>query len=256
MTDIAVLARIVDDAARHAVPIDQLSHSEALSVNQAYDIQYASIDRRLGRGESIIGLKMGFTSREKAEQMGVHELIYGWLTDRMLVDNGDTISLDRFIHPRAEPELAVRMARSLSGSPSWEEAWDAVECVAPAIEIIDSRYQNFRFSLADVVADNSSSSALVLGQWRDKPDDPRDLPIELSFDADVVASGSTANVMGNPAIAIATGAEMLARRQRLLEPGWIVMTGGATAAQALRPGLQVEAGVETIGNVSFQTASG
>ncbi|RME67132.1 MAG: 4-oxalocrotonate decarboxylase, partial [Alphaproteobacteria bacterium] len=89
MTDLATIAAIVDDAARTATAIAQLSQSgHALDLDQAYRVQALSIDRRLARGEAMIGVKMGFTSRAKQVQMGLDDVIWGRLTDAMRVEDG------------------------------------------------------------------------------------------------------------------------------------------------------------------------
>lgn len=253
MTDIERLAETVDTAAKTATAIPQLSIANTFDVDDAYRIQLTSIERRLARGEKIVGVKMGFTSEAKARQMGVDEVIYGWLTDAMHVDNGASIALEAFVHARAEPELAVRLGKSLEGEVTPEEAWDAVDSVAPAVEIIDSRYEQFRFSLVDVIADNSSSSGFVLGEWQDKPSDVSDLAMQLVVDGDIIAEGSTQAVLGDPRKSVAKAAEMLARYGSKLEAGWIVLTGGATAAIALQPATRIENIVADLGTVSFNT---
>ncbi len=254
ITDIARFARLLDDAAVTATAVPQISRTTDLSLEDAYAVQRASVERRLARGERPIGLKMGFTSRAKAAQMGVFDLIHGRLTDAMLVEDGGLVAFARYVHPRVEPELAVRLSRPLAGRVGIAEAWAAVEAVAPALEIIDSRYEAFKFSLADVVADNSSSSGLVLGAWREKPADVSNLGIVLSFDGQPVQVGSTASVLGNPARALAAAARMLAAAGERLEAGAIVLTGGATAAEALRPGVAVQADMEGLGRVGFTVA--
>ena len=95
---------------------------------------------------------MGLTSRAKMQQMGVSEVIWGRLTDAMRLEEGGEMSHARYTHPRVEPEIAYIMRKPLSGNVSLAEALDAVEAVAPAMEIIDSRYRNFKFALADVIA--------------------------------------------------------------------------------------------------------
>jgi 2-oxo-3-hexenedioate decarboxylase len=108
---------------------------------------------------------MGFTSREKMVQMGVHDMIWGRLTDRMIVEDGGTTSFKTYVHPRIEPEIAFLLKRELVGTITPVQALSAVEAVAPAVELIDSRYQAFKFSLTDVVAttrrrpDSSSGQA-------------------------------------------------------------------------------------------------
>lgn len=254
MTDIAGYARIVDEAAARATAIPQLTREGDFTLEDAYAIQRASVARRVGRGERVVGLKMGFTSRSKAAQMGVFDLIYGRLTDAMVIEDGGSVDLGRFVHPRVEPELAVRLARPLKGRVGIAEAWAAVEAVAPALEIIDSRYEAFKFSLVDVVADNSSSSGFVVGAWQTPPADPSNLGIVMTFDGLPVQVGSTAAVLGNPVRALAAAARMLADAGEGLEAGSIVLTGAATPAEALRPGVSVRAEMEALGMVGFTVA--
>jgi 2-oxo-3-hexenedioate decarboxylase len=161
MQDIKALAQRVDDAAHYAKEIPQLS--EPITLAEAYAIQKQSVGRRFARGERQVGIKMGFTSREKMIQMGVHDMIWGRLTDRMIVEDGGTTSFRTYVHPRIEPEIAFLLKRELVGTITPLQALSAVEAVAPAVELIDSRYQAFKFSLTDVVADNSSSSGFVVG---------------------------------------------------------------------------------------------
>ena len=113
MRNIPELAEALDEAARHARPIDQLSNTYTFSVDDAYTIQAVSIERRYARGERLIGLKMGFTSKAKMEQMGVHDMIWGRLTDAMLLENGGVWSFDRGIHPRAEPEICFLVRKKI-----------------------------------------------------------------------------------------------------------------------------------------------
>ena len=187
MTDpaIATLAEAVDTAAMKAEAIRQISESTPISPEQGYDIQAASILRRVQRGERRIGVKMGFTSRAKMVQMGISDMIWGRLTDGMIVEDGDSISMADYVHPRAEPEIAFLLGRPLEAPVTAAEAMAAVEAVAPAIEIIDSRYRDFKFSLADVVADNCSSSGIVVGAWQ-------------SVDADLTNLGMILEVDGRP----------------------------------------------------------
>ncbi len=245
------MAAIVDEAALNATAITQLSEAHEFDLDTAYRVQFASVLRRLARGERRVGVKMGFTSRVKMVQMGLSDMIFGRLTDTMLVEDGGVIDLSSYVHPRAEPEIAFLLKSRLVGPVSPAEAMAAVEAVAPAIEIIDSRYENFRFTLADVVADNTSSSGFVVGPWC-APDTPLDnLGIVLAFDGRPVQISSSAAVLGHPARALAAAARMSSAAGEPLEAGWIVMSGGATAAEALRPGVHVRASIEKLGNCGF-----
>lgn len=251
MADLTALAELVDEAARTAAEIPQLTLTHALSVGDAYAIQAASVARREARGERRVGMKMGLTSRAKMAQVGVSEVIWGRLTDAMRAEEGGSISLHRYVHPRVEPELAFLMKAPLAGEVTPAEALSAVEAVAPAMEIIDSRYKDFKFALADVIADNSSSSSFVLGGWRAPDVDFGNLGLVMAIDGRPVQVGSTAAILGHPIRALVAAARLVARAGERLEPGYIVLAGGATAAVPLTAGAYVKTDMNTLGSVSF-----
>ena len=96
------LAEILDKAAESSESITQLSQTNDFTLEDAYKIQRLSLKRRLDRGEKLVGIKLGFTSKAKMKQMGVYELIWGKLTDKMLINQGNsifsTISLKIYIY--------------------------------------------------------------------------------------------------------------------------------------------------------------
>jgi 2-oxo-3-hexenedioate decarboxylase len=256
MTNLTAIAKQVDAAARHAQAIEQLSLAgHPLSLEQAYAVQKLSIDQRLARGEQVVGIKMGFTSRAKMQQMGVDDLIWGYLTDAMHIDNGGEVDLAAYVHPRMEPEVAFRLKAPLSGEVSLEQAMAAVDSVAVAMELIDSRYRNFKFSLEDVVADNCSSSGFVIGPWLPPPADLRDLDMALRFGDDIVQSGSSNDILGNPYASLVEAARLATESGVALEAGWIVLAGAATAAEALRPGTTVTTHAAQLGDCSMTVAA-
>ena len=250
LPDVAIM---LDSAVRTATPITQLSElGIRLDLPAAYTLQHMLVERRLQRGERLIGIKMGFTSRAKMAQMGVSDLIWGRLTDAMQIREGTRIKIDDYIHPRAEPEIAFRLGKALAGEVSLEQAMAAVEAVAPAIEIIDSRYRDFRFSLTDVVADNTSSAGLVLGRWRAPDIDLNQLTLTLRFDDMVVQQGPATAILGNPWQSLVEAARLVAQAGLELQPGWVVMAGAATAAEALRPGVAVSVDAGVLGTAGFR----
>ena len=156
-------AKLLDDAARNAREVTQFDPEGKLSLDEAYAIQASSIQRRVERGERRVGVKMGFTSRAKMVQMGLSDVIWGRLTAGMQIEEGSPIDFSRFVHPRVEPEIAFVLKRPLEGDVTGPQALAAVEAIAPALEIIDSRYKDFKFTLPEVIADNASSSGFVIG---------------------------------------------------------------------------------------------
>lgn len=252
MSKLAEFARILDDAARTATAVPQLTELHPdLTVEDAYAIQALSMGLRYDRGERRAGVKMGLTSRAKMQQVGVSEAVWGRLTGAMrLIEGGDLIR-SRYVHPRAEPEIAYILGKPLAGNVSPVEALAAVEAVAPAVEIIDSRFRDFKFTLPDVVADNASSSGFILGAWA-KPDaDVSNTGIILEVDGRPVQIGSSAAILGNPIRSLVAAARAVAQAGERLEPGDIVLAGGATAAHPLTPGEYVRAWFQDLGSVSF-----
>lgn len=201
------------------------------------------------------GIKMGFTSRAKQIQMGLSDMIWGRLTDAMRVQDGGAIELGNYVHPRAEPEIAFLLGKPLSGNVTLAEAMSAVEAIAPAIEIIDSRYEGFKFNLPDVVADNTSSSSYVTGAWQRPDIDFSNLGMSLEVNGRPVQVGSSAAILNHPARALAAASRLLGEQELRMEAGWILMAGGATAAHALSAGDSVRLQVERLGRVGFSVAA-
>ena len=251
MSNLAEFAQIVDEAARTAGAIPQFTESAPLGVEEAYAIQALSMERRFARGERLIGVKMGLTSRAKMIQVGVDQVIWGRLTDAMRLEEGGSLSKKNYVHPRIEPELAFLMKRDLSGVVTASEALSAVEAIAPAMEIIDSRYCDFKFALPDVIADNSSSSGFVIGNWGRPDQDFSNLGIVMEVDGRPVQIGSTAAILGHPIRSLVSAAKVTASIGGL-KAGWIVMAGGATAAHSLSVGQNVRTVMQNVGSVSIR----
>ncbi len=249
------LAALVDEAAQNAGAISQLSLGHNFTEDESYEIQRLSINHRLERGEKMVGLKMGFTSEAKMKQMGVHDLIWGRLTDSMQLDAGGTLQMDRFIHPRAEPEVCFLIKKEINKAISYDEAMDYVSAVALAVEIIDSRYENFKFSLEDVVADNCSSAAFVIGEWLPANTPLNHLAVAMNFDGEAVQTGSTHAILGDPIKSLVAAARLAAKYGESIQEGAIVLAGAATPANYLKRNQLIKVEIAGLGEVSFKTSS-
>jgi 2-oxo-3-hexenedioate decarboxylase len=245
------VAYLLDAEARREAVAPLTDAEPELTLEEAYRIQDELLARRIATGAKVVGAKLGLTSRAKQQSMGVFEPIYAWLTDAMTVPPDAAIALDELIHPRAEPEIVFVLARDLAGpGVTGQEVLEATESVCGGIEIIDSRYADFRFTLPDVVADNASAARFVLGTQRVPVD--FDLRLEgclLELDGEVAATATGAAVCGHPAEAVAMLANALAAREKHLEAGWVVLTGGLTDAVPLAPGRHVDATFTRLGHV-------
>ncbi|MDI3388095.1 fumarylacetoacetate hydrolase family protein [Streptomyces sp. B-S-A8] len=248
------LAAALDAAALAGRPTARLTDTTPLDVPTAYAVQRAGVDRRCARGESLIGVKMGFTSRAKMAQMGVDDVIWGLLTDAMLVEDGGVLDTGGLIHPRIEPEIAFLLGRPLSGRVTPAEAARAVAGVAVAYEVLDSRYDGFRFTLPDVIADNASAARFGVAAWH-HPDrvDLRNLGLTVECDGRPVATGSSAAVLGHPLRSLTAAARLAAEADVVLEPGFVVLAGAATAAVPLPPDAYVRICAAGLGAVEVTT---
>lgn len=226
-----------------------------LDLDGGYAAQDELLRRKQEAGERIIGVKLGLTSRAKQQRMGIDAPLTGWLTDAMVLPAGVPVPQSELIHPRAEPEIVFVLGRPLTGpGVTAATALAAVDTVFAGLEVIDSRYKDFRFTLPDVIADNASSARFVLGPVGRRPED-LDLAMEaclLEVDGAIVDSATGAAVQGHPAEALALAANDLGRRGITLEAGWLVLTGGMTDAVFIEPGHMVAAHFTSLGSVVLQ----
>lgn len=226
-----------------------------LTIQEAYEIQEGLLNRKqLESGAKRVGVKLGLTSKAKQEMMGVNEAIYGYLLSDMLAFEWQTIQFSDFIHPKVEPEIAFLMAEDLQGvNITSADVLRATKYVAPALEVIDSRYKDFRFTLVDVVADNCSSSKFIVGSNWISPEaiDMGNIGMVMSQNGEVVQTGSSAAVLGNPANAIAWAVNELGARGKGLKKGDIVLSGAMSEAIAFKSGDSIIAQFDGLGSVAM-----
>lgn len=257
-TTIEKLAARLEDAELHCDAITKITdeHPE-LDWADAYAIQDALRERKAARGMKVAGLKMGLTSHAKMRQMGVTEPVYGFLSDYGACMDGSAIDMATLIHPKVEAEIAFVTTRPLSG-PGCHigTVLAATDFVLPAVEVIDSRYENFRFDLKSVIADNTSAARYVIGgRHRSAAGlDLKHLGVVLEKNGEVVATASGAAVLGHPAASVAMLANMLGARGREIPAGTLILTGGVTEAVAVAAGDVITARFQHLGSVSMRFA--
>lgn len=232
-------------------PISQLSLESKFNLAGAYSIQKSLLLKMTEEGDQLTGYKLGFTSKAKMEQMGVHELIWGRLTDSMFIQNGGELNMNECIHPRAEPEIAFLIGTDISGPIKREEALSYIEGVTSAIEIIDSRYKDFKFSLEDVIADNCSSSGYVLGDWCDPQTEIGDLHMQLIINGETVQEGSTHAILGHPINSLIEASKILTKYGVTIKKGMILLAGAATPAVYLNRGDHIELNCTKLNSISL-----
>lgn len=248
------IAGVLWEAAAGHHQVDPITDTKpGLSPTDAYRIQDALVARYVADGARIMGAKLGLTSRAKQLEMSVHEPIGGWLTDRMELVAGEPLVVASLGQPRCEPEIAFRLARSLTGaSITADDVLAATDAVMPAIEVLDSRYRDYRFTLPDVIADAASAGRYVLGA----PVDARGIDLSLVgvvFERDDAMLGTAAGaaVSGDPAEAVAWWVRHLTAHGRGLDPGMVVLSGALTGAVVAQPGDVFRATIDRLGVIEL-----
>jgi 2-oxo-3-hexenedioate decarboxylase len=146
-----------------------------LDLETAYAAQWAGVQARLEAGEQLVGAKLGLTSKAKQRVMNVDAPLYGFVTSGMLAPYGEPVDVANFIHPRVEPEVAFLLGRDVRAPATVPTVLEATAAVFAAVDVLDSRYENFRFRLPDVVADNASAGAFIIGPRAVSPRELDDL---------------------------------------------------------------------------------
>lgn len=185
-------------------------------------------------GDPVVGAKLGLTSEAKQRTMQVHEPIVGFLTAGM--DLAGSADLAALVQPRVEPEVAFVLARDLTGPVSRAELPSYVASVGTALEVLDSRWTGYAFRLPDVLADNTSAAAYLVGDLVPLPDDLASREARWLVDDGLVATTSPAAILGDPLAALGHLADHLGRRDEVLPAGSVVLAGAMTDAVPLERG--------------------
>jgi 2-keto-4-pentenoate hydratase len=249
------LAAAIDDfwIARMRGEFFPLAYFDRLTMDEAYRIQLALIDRRVAAGERHIGWKVGFTAQAIREQFSYHEPLFACILETQ--STGHVFGVTELIHPGFETELCVRLGRGLEGKVTSEQVRAAVDVIHPSFEIIETRGDPVN-QMELVVADNGQQRSVVVGA-----------PVRLAANVDLaevtarvqlngqeVATGLGAAVLDNPLNSIKWLAGKLGEYGRSLRPGDIIMTGSFVRQFPLHPGDAAVAEFSGIGRVEVSIA--
>jgi 2-keto-4-pentenoate hydratase len=254
--DVGALAMRLLEAEATRQPVPPLTEQYAnLTPHDAYQVQLALIERKLAQGARVIGRKIGLTSKAMQRMLNVDQPDYGHLLDRMAVRDGGAVEVARLIQPKAEPEIAFIMGRDLRGpGVTAEQVLEATKGVVPALEIIDSRIENWKIKLCDTIADNASSALFVVGD-RPVPVEGFDLRLVgmvLEKNGEIVNTGAGAAILGHPLNAVVWLVNKLAEFDAGVREGDVVLPGALTAATDVAAGDAVTATFDRIGSVSVR----
>lgn len=252
--DTAHLADRLVEAVRTRTAIAPLTDEVELTVDEAYDIQEATLDR-LDPGWPRTAAKLGLTSRAKQQQMHVNEPLYGWYIRGSALDIGEELDTTQWIQPRVEPEIAFLLGEPLGGGSDVSSAHvlAATEAVMPALDILDSRFSGYRFRLPDVAADDASAARYLLGA----PVDPTGMDLSkvgclFEHNDELVATAAGAAALDHPARAVAWFVRKLAKRGHEVAAGTVVLAGALTAAVPLSPGDVARVTIDRLGTLELR----
>lgn len=256
-TNIRNIAAKLDAAELTATAIPMLTEEfPRLGMEDGYAVQDAIKAIKTERGNSVVGLKMGFTSLAKMRQMNCDSPIRANLFDYFALPDDGEFPVSQACHPRVEAEIAFVLKKALRGpNLTVDDVLAATDFVVPALEIIDSRYQDFKFDLPSVVADNASSCRFVVGSQPMPVTDKIDLStlgVALRKNGHIVEMGAGAAVLNHPARAIAMLAAMLAEKDEAIPAGTFILSGGITAAVAVQPGDYIQGDFQYLGTTGIR----
>lgn len=224
-----------------------------LTPEDAYHIQLEWVKLKEKDGAIITGKKIGLTSKPMQQLMGVNEPDYGHLFDYMMYSDKEAIDADELLQPRIEAEVAFVLEKDLEGpGVTIADVLDATKYVVPSIEVVDSRIENWKIKLQDTIADNGSSSRVVLGS-KVTPVAGLDLQLMgmvLEKNGQQINTGAGAAALGHPAYAIAWLANKLSQFGITLKAGEVVLPGAVAAAVDVKKGDYITAHFSGIGSVS------
>jgi 2-keto-4-pentenoate hydratase len=260
IADPAAAAAALYEARRTGSPIEPFTEADpGLGLGDGYAVQQHLVRMLLEDGETIVGYKVGLTSRPMQEMVGVDAPDYGPVLASTVYASGAAVPLARFIQPRIEAEIVFVMGDRLAGpGVSVADASRATSGVAAAMEIIDSRIAGWRIRLADTVADLASNGAVVISS-RIVPLaglDTRLIGMMLTRNGELADTGAGAAALGDPLTVVAWLANTLGEHGIALEPGHLVMTGSMHAAVPMAAGDVFRAEFDRLGPVTVRVTDG
>ena len=258
--DIIDGARRLDEAEQARSQIGLLSvQFPDMTMDNAYAVQAALVERKVAAGREIIGWKIGLTSKAMQYALNIDIPDSGVLLDDMMFRDGARIAANRFIQPRIEAEIAFAMKHDLSGPDvTLDQVLGATDYIAPSLEILDTRIlrhdpaSGTTRSIVDTISDNAANAGIVLGNHRVAPRkiDMRWIGAIVSRDGEVEETGLGAGVLNHPALGIVWLANRLAKYGDSIKAGQVLLSGSFIRPVETTHGCLIEADFGEFGNVS------
>jgi 2-keto-4-pentenoate hydratase len=256
ITDVPGKAQALYDARRDRRQIAPFTDEDpSLGMSDGYAVQQELVKKILADGDTVVGYKVGLTSKPMQRMIGVDSPDYGPILRSTIHADGDAVAMSTLIQPKMEAEITAVMGERLQGpGVSVTDAARAIAGVAASVEIVDSRFEDWRIKLADTVADLASNGAFAVSS-RIVPlseVDTRLVGMVLTRNGEMVDTGAGAAALGDPVAVVAWLANTLGEVGIALEPGHLVMTGALHAAVPMRAGDVFRADFDRLGPVTIR----
>jgi len=252
---IAELGEALFRAEREVRQIEPLTDTvDGITIDDAYHISKAILEKRLEAGEIVVGKKIGVTSKVVQDMLNVDQPDFGFLTDRMVCSPSEPMKIsDRLIQPKAEGEIAFILKSDLKGpNVTAQDVIDATDYVSPCFEIVDSRINDWKIKIEDTVADNASCGLYIVS---DDKADPRNLDLaslhmKVYKNGEFLSEGFGSAVQGNPAQAVAWLANTLGEFDIPFLAGEVIWSGSLVPLEPITAGDQMSLEIEGLGSLS------
>ena len=225
-----------------------------ITMEDAYAISTEVAQRKIAGGATLIGHKVGLTSKAMQRSSQIDEPDYGHLLDYMMIADGARVPHESYCLPRVEIELAFILGKQLRGPGiGLPDVLRATEYVVPAIEIVDARLQDPR-KIFDTVSDNGAAAGIVIGG---RPVGPLEIDLRwvggiMYRNSEIEETGVAAGVLGHPALGVAWLANKLGKHGVALEPGHLVLAGSFTRVVFAKKGDTLHADFGALGGIAVQ----
>ena len=226
-----------------------------ITIDEAYAVQLANVQKELDKGKKVTGKKIGLTSKAMQNLLNVNQPDYGHLFDDMAVANHGVIAIDSLVAPKVEAEIAFVLKKDLiGGNLTVAEILDAADTVIASLEIVDSRVRDWKIKIGDTIADNGSSSRYVLSETRINPKEIDLKAVTMTFykNGEFVNAGKGEDALGDPSFCVAWLGNCLHHYHIDLRAGEVILSGALSAAVPAQKGDAFEARFSTLGNVSVR----
>ena len=231
---------IAAEESRTPIEVPSIAYP-GMTVADGYAVQRAIIARKVACGNRVIGQKVGLTSKANQDVFGVYEPVYGQLLASGVHPEYTPVQTARFIQPIIECEITFVMRRRLEGpGVTVTDVIRATEGIMPSLELGDSRMRAWigRAKASDIIADSCGSAGIIVGGGLHSliDFDLRCTGLVVEKNGEILATGATGAVMGNPAQSVAWLANKLVEVELALEEGNLVLSGALTGAVQMAAG--------------------